>query len=84
MFNSEILAPLTAVKIEGKQLLHFEKARVKTQTLKNRGKITIELESKDRNTIAPKKGLNATNNSIRASSIVPLIHFQFIFLMILV
>ena len=46
---------LTAIHSRGKRQLRSEKAGVKLQSLKNEGKITIEIESWGINTILPKK-----------------------------
>lgn len=44
-----------SVQSRGKASLHFEKVGVKTKTLKNRGKINIEHQSRGKNEIAKKK-----------------------------
>jgi hypothetical protein len=44
---------LTDIKTRGKRRIRFEKARVNSQTLKRRGKITIDAENRGRNTNLP-------------------------------
>lgn len=43
------------VKTEGNRLPHFQKVRVKLQTLKSEGKTTVEVKSGGMDTIVPLK-----------------------------
>jgi hypothetical protein len=54
-FGTRLNTVNTAIQSRGKSILHFnKKTRVKIQTLKNEGKITIELQSRGKNAIAAK------------------------------